>query len=140
MNYKGMIAPAIGVILVIVMFVIVCGNPVQEQVKKGDSFFEQEQYDNAIAAYTKAIELYPKPTAAYDNRGLAKIYENRGLAYYKKGDCNKAIAEYTSAIEIDPKYGPAYNNRSVAYWAIKEYDKSRADLKQAAMLLSNVIP
>ena len=140
MNYKGMIAPAIGVILVIVMFVLVCGNPVQEQVKKGDSFFEQGQYDNAIAAYTKAIELYPKDAAVYDSRGLAKIYEDRGLAYYKENDCNNAIADYTRAIEIDPKYAPAYNNRSVAYWAVKEYDKSRADLKQAMALMSNVIP
>ena len=42
------------------------------------------QYDRAIADYTTAIELTP---------GYAEAYNDRGFAYYLKGDCERAIAD-----------------------------------------------
>ena len=49
---------------------------------------KQKQWDEAIAKYTKTIELDPK---------LAVPYGNRAYAYYNKGDYDKAIADCTKA-------------------------------------------
>jgi len=62
--------------------------------------------DQAIADYTKAIEIDP---------GNASAYVNRGVAYKTKGLADQAIADYTKAIEIDPGSASAYVNRGNAY-------------------------
>jgi tetratricopeptide (TPR) repeat protein len=90
--------------------------------KEGDAKINLGDYKEAIAFYTKAIEINPKSTVAYNNRGYAKIR----LRNYKE-----AIADYTKAIEINPYYSSAYFNRGVARkyirdWvgAISDYTKS----------------
>ncbi|MFA6571237.1 MAG: tetratricopeptide repeat protein, partial [Bacteroidota bacterium] len=56
----------------------------------------------AIADYNNAIEINPKYTEAYFNRGNAKS---------TLGDNQEAIADYNKAIEINPQYAEAYFNR-----------------------------
>jgi tetratricopeptide (TPR) repeat protein len=85
------------------------------QYKKGD-------YDQAIANYTRAIEINPN---------YAKAYFYRGLAYQDKGDYDRAIADYTKAIEINPKLDIAYNNRGLAYQDKGDYDRAIADYTKA---------
>src|SRR6266481_6790746 len=92
--------------------------------------------DGAIAAYSRAIELNPNYTEAYNNRGnvkgakedhdgaiadlnhaielnpkYAKAYYNRGNVKGDKGDHDGAIADFDRAIELDPKYTDSYNKR-----------------------------
>ena len=38
---------------------------------QGEAFYEKGQYDQAIAYYNKAIEINPRFTEAYYDRGLA---------------------------------------------------------------------
>ena len=82
--------------------------------------------DQAIKDYTKAIELDPRDTHAY---------YNRGNTYYKKGQYDQAIKEYTKAIELNPKLAEAYDDRGFAYFD-KLGDKNRGctDWKQACDL------
>jgi tetratricopeptide (TPR) repeat protein len=87
-------------------------------LEKGDS-------DRAIADFTQAIQLSPKYTQAYNNRGVA---------YFERGDIDRAIADYTQAIELDPKFALAYNNRSNAYGVKGDIDRAIADFAQAAKL------
>jgi tetratricopeptide (TPR) repeat protein len=47
----------------------------------------------------------------------AEAYNDRGFAYYLKGDAEHAIGDYTRAIELRPNYPKAYNSRGVAYMA-----------------------
>ena len=61
-------------------------------------------------------------------------YNNRGLAYYNKGENDKAIADYTEAIRLDPKLAIAYNNRGLAYGNKGENDKAIADCTEAIRL------
>ena len=51
-------------------------------------------------------------------------YNNRGGAYYLKGEYDSAIVDFTKAIELNPNYAIAYNNRGVAYHLKKEYDSA----------------
>ena len=128
-------------------------------VDRGNSYREQEKYDEAIADYTTAIEIDPDYAWAYNNRGVAydnqgkydlaiadyttaieldpdhkEAYYNRGNAYRKQGKYDLAIADYTKAIEIDPDYKEAYTNRGNAYYNQGKYDLAIADYTTAIEL------
>ena len=75
------------------------------------------QFDEAIRLYGQAIAA---GGLSADN--LATIYNNRGIAYWSKGDFDKAIADYDAAIRIRPNYVAAYHNRAMA-----NNDKGRSD-------------
>ncbi len=77
-------------------------------LKRGEDFAGAHQYDRAIADYNTAIQLKPD---------YAEAYNNRGFAYYLKGNEERAIADYTRAIELRPNYPKAYNSRGVVYLA-----------------------
>jgi tetratricopeptide (TPR) repeat protein len=77
-------------------------------LKRGEDFAGVREYDRAIADYNTAIQLKPD---------YAEAYNDRGFAYYLKGNGDLAIADYTRAIELRPNYPKAYNSRGVVYMA-----------------------
>jgi Bacterial RNA polymerase, alpha chain C terminal domain/Sigma-70 factor, region 1.1/Tetratricopeptide repeat len=107
--------------------------------RSGKTYFQNNDWDLAIADFTKAIELDPNKDASYYairgeaytiqgefDRAIADFtkaidpddldavtYCNRGNAYKAKGDHDRAIADYTIAIELDPKDATAYYNRAL---------------------------
>jgi tetratricopeptide (TPR) repeat protein len=95
--------------------------------KRGVEQYEKKEYDQAIAAFTEAVRLYPQYNMAYNYRGLT---------YYKKGDYDAAITDYAEAIRIDPKYAWAYCSRGDAYYAQKDYDAAIIDYTKAVELNS----
>jgi tetratricopeptide (TPR) repeat protein len=109
---------------------------------------------DAIADFTKAIDIDPRFAKAYFNRGVA--YEAEG--HLKKGlrdyalrsriwrtdravtgstnadftkEYDRAIADFTKAIEIDPKDASAYASRGVAYEEIGRIDDAIVDYRAA---------
>ena len=103
-------------------------NQNQQKLRANDWFEEGyraqqvKQYDIAIAAYSKAIELSPQ---------FAEAYYNRGNAYNVNGQSDAAINDYSEAIRINPQFAFAYNNRGLAYCnkgqlnnAIKDYNEA----------------
>src|SRR5262249_36740974 len=75
-----------------------------------------------IVDFDEAICLDPKYTWAYNNRALA---------YRRKGDLNRAIADASEAIRLDPKYAWAYNNRALAYRRKGDLNRAIADATEA---------
>jgi len=57
----------------------------------------------------------------------AGTYNNRGVAYYMKGEYDRAIRDYNKAIESNPDYAKAYNGRGVAYEKKGEHDRAIKD-------------
>jgi len=98
---------------------------------RGFEYAKKGKLDQAIADYTKALELNPKFDWAY---------YNRGNAYEKKGRHARAIADYTKVIELNPRYAAAYNNRAIAYYHQKDYDKAWKDVRKAQSLGFKVHP
>ncbi len=94
-------------------------------LQSGAAYQQQGNLPQAIADYTKAIELTPPG---------AKAYAPRGLAYGQQGNLPQAISDCTKAIELDPHLARAYAYRGGAYCEAKEYDKAWADVHQAAAL------
>ena len=88
--------------LAAVILTLGCVSPAEQQLVKGNSFRDLEQWDEAIAAYSKAIELDPN---------LAIAYAGRGFAYYSKDDYDNVIADYTKVIELDPTKSLSYGIR-----------------------------
>ena len=64
------------------------------------------RYDNAIANFTKAIELYPN---------FANAFHSRANAYYEIADYPRAIADYTQSIKLNPNASNSYWGRGAAY-------------------------
>jgi lipoprotein NlpI len=85
--------------------------------------------EEAIAACTRAIGSGRSRGAS-----LAGAYNNRGTAYYGKGDYDRAVADYDEAIRLDPKYPFAYNNLGNAYRANGDYDRAVANYNEAIRL------
>ena len=49
------------------------------------------------------------------NPNYAKSFNNRGVAYQKKGEYDRAIEDFDTAIKIDPDYADAFANRAETY-------------------------
>jgi len=77
-----------------------------------------------IELYSRAIALDPDFSTAYNNRGLA---------YYDKGDYDRAIADYDQAIQLEPD-ATTYYSRGLAYYYKGDYDRAIADYDQAIKL------
>ncbi len=91
-------------------------------LEHGLSFSKSKRYKEAIKAFSKAIKINP---------GNSEAYNNRGAAWYSKGDYDRAIADYSKALDIKPSHVDAYNNRG-AVWSRKgDCDRAIADYTKA---------
>jgi tetratricopeptide (TPR) repeat protein len=80
---------------------------------------------SAIADLTKAIEMDPKMTAAYDGRATGRLIEE---------DYDGAIADNTKVIELDPRNARAYHARGVAKLYKKDYASAAEDFSKTIEL------
>jgi tetratricopeptide (TPR) repeat protein len=83
------------------------------------------KYDFDIAKYSSAIEERP------DNY---RAYNNRGVAYQKKGLHHRSIDDFSKAIELNPSFVQAYINRGNAYQEMGQHEHSISDLDKAIAL------
>jgi len=83
----------------------VIGATEEDWVDKGLKLISQQRYDDAIKAFSTAIEIIPLDYQAYNYRGVAQAL---------KGEFDGAIADYDKALKIRPRYAEAYNNRGFA--------------------------
>ena len=113
----------------------------------------------ALKAYSDAIELNPRYSAAYNNRGVVYVdigeynraikdfntaielnpndffaYNNRGNTYSNIGNINNAIKDFNKAITLKPNYANAYNNRGNAYVRTEYFEKAIKDFNTAIKL------
>ncbi|NJM90499.1 MAG: tetratricopeptide repeat protein [Hydrococcus sp. RU_2_2] len=98
----------------------------KEGYNRGRVYRDLQQYQNAIADYTKVIELAPD---------RADIYVSRGNIYYELQQYQNALADYNQAIEIDTNYGFAYYSRGLLYDLMEDREKALADLEKAVRLV-----
>ena len=116
-----------------------------------------EDYQGAIANFTKVIELNPDyAELGYVSLGLVRLsiedyqgaiadynkvielnpehaeaYIIRGLARSKLGEYQRAISDYNQAIELNPKLAIAYNNRGFSRYSLGEYSTALSDYNRA---------
>jgi tetratricopeptide (TPR) repeat protein len=79
-------------------------------ISLGQVYYAADQYEQALAAFERALNYPPGEESA-----LASAYFALGYIYGLQGDSDQAIAYYARAIEQNPSLASAYNNRGVAY-------------------------
>ena len=100
----------------------------------------KEEYESAIADYTKAIELNPNYAIAYNNRGRAYgVKSEVDSSASAKLAVIRAIKDYNPAIGLNPKLAPAYYNRGAAWLRLREWERAKSDLTVARDMGINII-
>lgn len=89
---------------------------------KGRKLLSQQKYDEALKAFSTAIDIIPLDYQSYNYRGVTRAL---------KGDFEAAIADYSKAIEIRPRYAEAYNNRGFAHTQIGNLKAALNDYTRA---------
>lgn len=105
------------------LFLLGCKDKPIDHYNLGISYAEEEEeYDQAISEFTKAIEI---------ESNHVDSYVGRGEAYLDKLELDQAISDYTKAIQIDPMHAAAYRGRGTAYSMKNEYALSISDYDEA---------
>ena len=112
--------------LVLILGLAACGQSKwQEQYDLGVKYLSEGNYEEAIIAFTAAIEIEP-------NR--AEAYIGRGGAYIGSGETAEnlaaALADYEQAAALDETNPAAYLGMADVYIRMGEYDKALEILRQ----------
>jgi len=100
----------------------------KEWFDKGYALIISGNYQEAITAYLRVIELEPDNTVAHIHLAWA---------YNGAGNFQKAIAHLSRAIAWDPKNEHAYIQRGWSYNGLSEYKLAVTDLDKALSLNAN---
>ena len=92
---------------------------------RGSAYFDEGEYDIAIADFNDALRMGPPS-------GI--IFHNRANAWRGKGEYAKAIADYDQAIKFNPREAFSYQNRGAAKQALGNLDGALADIDEAIRL------
>jgi tetratricopeptide (TPR) repeat protein len=117
----------------------------------GSAYNILKNYDKAIEACKKALEIVPDYELAKNNLALAlknkesistaendlkkdptaEGYLDLSLTYYQRGEYEKCIEACKSAIKLKPDYADAYSNMGASYNQLKQWDKAIESCKKA---------
>ena len=86
--------------------------------RRGNQYSRNGAYEQAIADYTRALEL---------DAAFAEAWFNRGVSWYELGQYAESIADLTQAIELNPEDDNYYGRRSLAYLFNDQSDLAEAD-------------
>jgi len=92
--------------------------------KKGQEYFAQDDYNNAVLAYGKAIKQEPNFTEAY---------QERARSFFCINQFSKAIKDLDKAINNDPNNPVLYYLRGLAYYSLDNEEVPEDDNNSKAM-------
>lgn len=92
------------------------------QYNLGNFYLNQNNIDEAIRCYVKALSL--------DTR-FYLAYNALGLAHSMRGRLDEAAKSYLRCLEINPQFTEARNNLGTVYQELKQLDKAEAEFKAA---------
>lgn len=99
---------------------------------RGVAKWRLERFEEALADFNKAIEIYPQ---------YASIYNNRGNVYLDLDKPEDALKDFNKAIELSPGYGVAYNNRGNTQHELGRHLAAVDDYRKAIEIMpGNAVP
>ncbi|NTV98466.1 MAG: tetratricopeptide repeat protein [Chlorobiaceae bacterium] len=135
--------------------------PADDYFSEGLQKHQQRNLTEAVRLYSKAIDINPSFTMAYQMRGVAEQqlkqypqaindftmviasadplfkvvgYYNRGVLKNMTGDYAGAIPDFTQAIEIDRRMAAAYFHRGIAKSKTGDLAGKLLDFREAAKM------
>ncbi len=141
---------------------VVQSNPKQtanDYFNQGNQFKQSDQYQEAVEAYQKAIELNPNFSWYYHNlaevwveleewqkamscfRQACEINPNSEWSFYQlgealvqQGELEEAIAAFQKSIEINPGYSEFHSSLGEVLWQFEQLEKAENYLQKAVEL------
>jgi tetratricopeptide (TPR) repeat protein len=89
---------------------------------RGVALYHRQEFADAIAELTRAIEL--DPTVAW-------AFNDRGLAHFQRSEFDQAIRDLTRGITLDPTRAWAWHGRACAHSKGKDWDAAIRDFTEA---------
>ena len=108
----------------------------EEQYDLGVKYLSEGNYQEAIIAFTAAIEIDPKRAEAFVGRGDAYVgtvdlsAAAAELPEESRGACESALADYLEAIGLDNLLAAVYGKAADIYLALGDEDSAIAILEQ----------
>jgi membrane protease YdiL (CAAX protease family)/Flp pilus assembly protein TadD len=100
-------------------------NSAWAHINRGILHAEQDEYNEAVVAYTKAIEAGPD---------LADAYLGRGEAYRMLGELENALVDCKHALDLDPASASGFADRGETYRLLDMTEEAIADCNRAIEL------
>jgi tetratricopeptide (TPR) repeat protein len=91
----------------------------------GNDLYQGQQFDQAVMAYEKAIDL---------DSGRPEFYANLGVSYYNLNRMNDAIRAYQSALALTPEDAELHYLLGAAYLQQKRLDEAAQAFNRAIAL------
>ena len=99
----------------------------EEQYDLGVRYLSEGNYEEAVIAFTAAIEIDPR---------RAEAYVGRGDAYLASGETEEnlkaALADYEAALDLDGRQEEVYEKLSAVYLAMGETERGLEILEEGA--------
>jgi serine/threonine-protein kinase len=134
-------------------------NKADNYVERAALYFEEKDYDRALADYEQALRLAPDNADAHFGRGCVRLerdendlaladfsevirlapeaaeaYISRGGIYADREEYGPALADFNEALRLDPRSADSHVGRGRALRDTKDYDGAVADFRQAIRL------
>ena len=87
-----------------------------------------KQYEEALTAFDRAIELNPD---------VSDFYYSRGSVYADLHMSQQALADFNRSIQLDPNPAAIYNDRGTIFSELARYVEALTDFDQAINLETN---
>ena len=93
----------------------------QAWVQLANDYFDTDQPEKAVNAYSKALELDS------NHQNTPNVLTDQGIMYRKMGLFDKAVANFEKANKLDPKHAQSIYNLGIVYANdLKQNDKAIA--------------
>uniref|UniRef100_A0A8D2LII1 Protein unc-45 homolog B n=1 Tax=Varanus komodoensis TaxID=61221 RepID=A0A8D2LII1_VARKO len=100
--------------------------------REGNALFQEGRYEEALAAYTRALSLCPPEARPGPQRAL--LYRNRAACHLKLENYTQAESDASKAIEADGRDVKSLFRRSQALQKLGRHDQAILDLQRCLSL------
>jgi tetratricopeptide (TPR) repeat protein len=105
--------------------------------QQGMQAYNNQQFDAAIAAFTKFVNIKPNPGQKPQQAGpqpakKGEAFYYIGMSFLKKGDKDQAVANLSKSLELKPENPQAKLQRGKIFIEQKKFDLAVGDLTAAA--------
>jgi len=83
--------------------------------EKGNAALTAGKFDEAIQAYTEAINLEPTNHV---------LYSNRSAAYLKAAKLSSALEDAEKTVELNPVWAKGYSRKGAVLFALQKFDEA----------------